>query len=385
MTQKQVCGHFLWLFPALAGLGVLAAPVAGQDAEWKSQYFYDQAQSSLVIRDFQFPSAQRGVAVGFVLKGNHRQPAAVVTSDGGAHWEMTKPAELPVSLFFLNEGLGWMVTEGSLWKTAEAGRSWTRICKLPSERILRVYFLDASNGWAVGLRKTVLETHDGGVTWAPVKAAATLPGESAYSAYTWVAFATPKSGLIGGYNLPPRRGAPSLPSQLDPQSAASIRDVPHLSYSLETSDSGKNWRPSSVSLFGDTTKVRFLPDGSGIGLIEYSQYFRLASEVFTVDWHTGKSESVYKDAKFGITDVWRMADGTVYLAGAVALGRMRNLVEGRVQVLRSQDNKTFRAMAVDYRASANRVILACPDGQSIWMATDTGMILKLEKAGSAAR
>jgi hypothetical protein len=46
-------------------------------------------------------------------------------------------------------------------------------------------------------------------------------------------------------------------------------------------------------------------------------------------------------------------------------------------VLTSHDNKTFRAMAVDYRATANRVILACPDGQNMWMATDTGMILKL--------
>jgi hypothetical protein len=46
-------------------------------------------------------------------------------------------------------------------------------------------------------------------------------------------------------------------------------------------------------------------------------------------------------------------------------------------VLTSRDNKTFGVMAVDYRATANRVILACPDGQNVWMATDTGMILKL--------
>jgi photosystem II stability/assembly factor-like uncharacterized protein len=157
-----------------------------------------------------------------------------------------------------------------------------------------------------------------------------------------------------------------------------------LNYSLDTRDAGKTWKPTSASLFGDTTKIRFLPDGSGIGLIEYSQYFRLASEVFAVDWRTGKSESIYKDAQFGVTDVWKTPEGTVYLAGALAIGRVRNLVEGRVQVLMSRDNKTFRAMAVDYRATANRVILTCPDNRNVWMATDTGMILKLVAPEDAA-
>lgn len=373
-----------WILPALAGVGYLAGQVTGQDQEWKSQYFYDEARSSLAILDLQFASAQRGVAVGFIAAGTHRQPAAVVTSDGGAHWELTKPAELPVSLFFLNEGLGWMVTESGLWKTTEAGRNWVKLSSFPRGRIIRVYFLDANNGWAVGFKKTVLETHDGGLKWAAVAAAAAEPGEPAYSAYTWVAFATPKAGLIQGYNLPPRRTT-EFPSQVDPQAAANVRDVPHLSYSLETRDGGKNWRPSSESLFGDTTRVRFLPDGSGIGLIEYSQYFRFASEVFAVDWRTGKSQSIYKDSKFSVTDVCKTAEGRVYLAGAVALGRMRQLVEGRVQVLTSPDSKKFEAMGVDYRANANRVILACPDGQNVWMATDTGMILKLEQAAGSAR
>jgi hypothetical protein len=217
-----------------------------------------------------------------------------------------------------------------------------------------------------------------------VATAAEPPGEAAYSAYTWIAFATPKSGQIVGFNRPPRRFGPAFSSQFDPPAAASFRDVPHLVYSLVTHDGGKTWRSASASLFGDTTKIRFLPDGSGIGLIEYSQYYHLASEVFALEWRTGKMQSIYKDAQFGVTDVWKMPDGTIYLAGVLALGRMRNLVEGRVQVLTSRDNKTFRAMAVDYRATANRVTLACPDGRNVWMATDTGMILKLVTPEDAA-
>jgi len=392
VNRKRELRSFPRFLPALAVLAVLAAPAVAQDPaapavaqEWKSQYFYDRAKSSLVILDLQFPSARRGVAVGFVLEGSRRQPAAVITSDGGEHWELTHPEDLPASLFFLNESLGWMVAGNNLWKTTEAGRSWTKVGKFPKGPILRVYFMDADNGWAVGSKKTALETHDGGVKWNPVATAAAPPGEPAYSAYIWVAFATPKLGMIMGYNQPPRRWGSQFPDWLDPQGATSYGDVPHLNYSLETRDAGKTWRSTSSSLFGDTTKVRFLPDGTGIGLVEYSQYFRLASEVYTVDWRTGKSESIYKDAKFGVTDVWKMPDGTVYLAGTLALGRLRNLVPGKVQVLTSRDCKTWLAMPVDYRATANRVTLSAPDDQNVWMATDTGMILKLVTPENAAR
>jgi photosystem II stability/assembly factor-like uncharacterized protein len=375
VTQKRVLRSSVGFVLALAAGAALVAPLTAQ--EWKSQYFYDESKTSLTILDLQFPSARRGVAVGYVLKGSHRTPAAVVTADGGAHWELTRPEELPVSLFFLNEGLGWMVTEGGLWKTTEAGRSWTKVGRFPKGPILQVHFADPTNGWAVGEKKTVLETHDGGAKWTPVPTAAAPPGEPTYSAYTWVAFATPQFGLIIGFNLPPRRWGPVFPDWLDPQGASSVRDVPHLNYSLETRDAGKTWKSTSASLFGNTTRIRFLSDGTGIGLVEYSQYFRLASEVYTVDWRTGKSESIYKDARFGATDVWKLPDGTAYLAGTLPLGRMRNLVPGKVQVLTSRDYKTWLAMPVDYRATANRVTLAAADDRNIWMATDTGMILKL--------
>ena len=49
----------------------------------------------------------------------------------------------------------------------------------------------------------VLQTHDGAQSWTPVKEAADQPGDPHYSAYVWVAFATPKIGLIAGTNNPP--------------------------------------------------------------------------------------------------------------------------------------------------------------------------------------
>jgi hypothetical protein len=39
---------------------------------------------------------------------------------------------------------------------------------------------------------------------------------------------------------------------------------------------------------------------------------------------------------------------------------------------------SWSEMAVDYRAVARRAILAGADEQNLWLATDSGMILKLK-------
>ena len=61
-------------------------------------------------------------------------------------------------------------------------------------------------------------------------------------------------------------------------------------------------------------------------------------------------------------------------------GKLRDVVPGKVQVLMSKDYIVWNEMPVDYRAEAHRVILAAPDEDDMWMATDTGMILRLAPA-----
>jgi hypothetical protein len=356
--------------------GALAAPAAAQ--RWQSQYLYDEDKSSLVVVDLQFASAKRGIAVGFIQQGKSQDPVSLVTSDGGQNWQRVALKKMPVSLFFLDESLGWMVTEkGHLWKTTEAGKSWTEMPKPPAD-ILRVWFTDPANGWAVGAKKSILETHDGGQRWTPVAAAAEPPGEAQYSAYTLVAFATPQYGFIAGLNLPPQRWGPELPEWVDPESAMDRHRLPHLIYTVTTRDGGKTWRSSSAYVFGETTRVRFLPNGQGVGLMVYSQDFQFPSEVYKLDWHTGRSSTIYKDPKFAVSDVWLDPDGTVYLAGVLSQAKLRDVVPGKVQVLASKDYITWNEMPVDYRASAHRAVLASAGGD-IWMATDAGMILKLAR------
>ena len=122
-------------------MAVCAAPLGAQ--RWQMQYLYDQMKSTLSIDDFQCPSASHGVAVGVIEEGTSRKPVAVVTSDGGAHWQLRPLKEEPFSLFFLNDNLGWMVTEKGLWRTGDAGKSWTKLPKVSSQaQALRVYFAD---------------------------------------------------------------------------------------------------------------------------------------------------------------------------------------------------------------------------------------------------
>lgn len=359
----------------LGALVAWAAPLGAQ--RWQMQYLYDQNKSSLTINDLHFASATRGVAVGIIQEGSRERPVALVTSDGGAHWQLVPLKEPPVSLFFLNENVGWMVTAKGLWQTTEAGNDWHKLPKVPAG-ILRVYFADENNGWAAGAKKTVVETRDGGQQWKPLAAAAEPPGARDYSAYAWITFATPKAGLITGWNRPLRRFAPQFPAWMDPEAALSLRETPHLAYQLVTLDGGKTWKSSSGSVLGAVTRVRFAPGGTGLGLVEYGVSFRFPSEAHRLDWLSGKNQTVFRDPKFAITDIWLTPQGTGYLAGIRADGQLRGVVPGKVVVLKSsKDLSTWTEMEVDYRAVAMRTVLAAADEHNIWLATANGMILKL--------
>src|SRR5258708_22124423 len=78
-----------------------------------------------------------------------------------------------------------------------------------------------------------------------------------------------------------RRLGQQFPDWMDPQEAASRREWPHLAIELETHDGGKNWSPSTSSIFGRITAARFSPQGWGLGLIEFSDTFEWPSEVYS--------------------------------------------------------------------------------------------------------
>ena len=361
--------------PTLTVLCCLA-PVAASAAQWQMQYLYDQPKSVFAISDMQFPSPTRGIAVGVIREGTKQKSVSVTTSDGGLTWSQSPLEDEPVSLFFLNDSLGWMVTEKGIWRTTESGRDWHKLGKPPAPA-LRVFFWDENHGIAACMKKTVLETQDGGKKWTPIAEAATPAGAPERSSYGWIAFANPKYGLVTGFNQPLSRWTSMFPAWLDPAESLSRRETAHLGYTLSTTDGGKTWVSGSQSILGHVTRVRLRSDGTGLGLVEHTDSFRYPSEVYKLDWKTGKSETVFRDKRYALTDIWFAPDGTAYLAGVELQGTVRSVMPGRVRVFRSADLKGWDEMKVDYRASAQEVIFA-GNGPDLWLATDNGMILKLK-------
>jgi len=358
---------------------LLAALASAQAApRWELSYFYDEARSNLNIVDLAWPSAARGIAAGIVTgRDGDERGAAAVTADGGRTWTLLPIKEIPHSLFFLDETHGWMVTAKGLWRTVEAGRSWTKISS-PKD-VLRVHFIDENRGFAVGARKSMSETKDGGKTWKRVAAADTPKAKRDYTVYSNVVFFTKEQGVVTGWNRPPRRDDDpnQLPAWIDPERAARRDEWPNMSIILQTQDGGVKWDLSTSSLFGRITRVRFDSTGRILALIEFSESFPYPSEVYY--WSPKgeeKSARIYREKTRAVTDVFAFAGGAVYLAATPVEGRLRLPIAVPLKVLKSTDLASWSEMEVDYRATARHATFAS-SGKDLWMATDTGMILKL--------
>jgi photosystem II stability/assembly factor-like uncharacterized protein len=358
---------------------------------WRVQYFYDQDRNGLFIEDLVFPTAQRGIAVGTIydeLAANKKPKFTVlVTSDGGEHWTLEPFKEHPRSLFFLNDSIGWLVTDNAIWFTEESGRSWKKIGEQvkPDKKlapvpagglILRVWFLDAQHGFAVGEQKTVLETHNGGATWTPVEEAAKPTANPAHTAYSRIWF-DGKVGIIVGGSIPPRSDDPNFPAWMEPERAVKRRQIPTLTLMLTTLDGGEKWKSSTAPLFGAVTSLR-LAAPYGLLTFAFNDSFDWPSEVFSLDSRTGKNTRVFREKNRRVTDCAVFAGPRAYLAAVEPPGRLNSTpIPGKVKILTSTDLNLWIDMEVDYKAVARALILAGPDADHLWAATDTGMILHL--------
>ena len=358
----------------------LAAPAPNQAADrWDIQYSFQQPQSSLVITDLKFPSTKRGIAAGYILRNEKPTPTVLITSDGGAHWALVPVKEEPYSLFFVDDSLGFMVTEKGLWQTDEAGRTWKKLPN-PPKGSTRVYFLDRKHGWAIGSKMQAAETKDGGLTWRPLAALNQLKVAPEFTTFNAIAFGNLDFGIIAGTDVPPRRN--EVPDWMDPEKAQNRRQLPSTLVLLQTMDGGATWKPSSASIFGRVTRISLTPGGDSLGLVEFASNFEWPSEVYRFHAGGGESTRLYRKNDRLITDILLTQGGTAYMAGSEVTAVVReNPIAGKLKIVRTHDNDHFEEMAVDYKAHAHRVFLAAAPSEGlepeIWVATDTGTILKL--------
>jgi len=75
-----------------------------------------------------------------------------------------------------------------------------------------------------------------------------------------------------------------------------------------------------------------------------------------------------------------LAGSSAYLAGFIPSGTLeQSPIPGKLVILESTDLENWEEMEVDYRAYAHRAVLAASGEGNVWVATDTGMILRLQR------
>lgn len=360
----------------LVTFGLLACSVVSAAGRWDSVFFYDHATEVLEFLDIAAPSQQRVVATGIihdVVTQKKDRYVAMVTSDGGDTWQQVKLEDAPVSLFFLNDSTGWMVTEHAVWRTDESGRSWIRVSKHSPQEILRVWFLDATHGFAVGAKKTVIETKDGGKTWTPVESAKKAPGDPNFTIYTRVFFINPKVGLITGMQI---RSARSI---FPPYTYRTMALGQMLQ--MQTSDGGVTWESRPGIKGGIANTVKFNGE-EGLILMEVADSMRSEhSAVFHLPLRRDlPAAMVYEGQGVHVTDIG-LFNGHGFLAGVESHKNAElNELPSKVRILESTAPfKLWEEMEVAYNAEATHVVFAGADANRAWVATNAGMILRLKR------
>ena len=85
-------------------------------------------------------------------------------------------------IFFIDENIAWVCNiSGEIWKTTDAGDSWTRVWNQPGTSFRTLTFVDEMTGWVGNLGpdswvdtttdpNPLYATTDGGLTWTPILA-----------------------------------------------------------------------------------------------------------------------------------------------------------------------------------------------------------------------
>ncbi|MBL8242077.1 MAG: hypothetical protein JNM66_31920 [Bryobacterales bacterium] len=367
----------------LAALAILSFLPAAAADKWNVAYLHDEDNSSLILRAIEFPSDQRGIAIGVLTEKNSgAKPIALVTANGGKSWEQVKLKEEPLSIACHTDEVCWFSSPRGVWRTEEGGREWKKISN--TKGILKMQFTSAANGWAGGIGKSAWETTDGGKTWTLLPVLKEVNAKPENAMFSAIAMHE-KIGLIGGNSRPPRKDDSLYPDWMVPDESAKRREWPGMMILLETRDRGKTWKPSSNSVFGTLTALRIRPEGtSAIALLEYFHTFETPSEVLSVDFKTGRSPSIFREKTTAVSDVILGPAGATVLAGIEVTGLRSLPIPQKVRFFEaavdlSAPSFLWAKMDVDYRATAQRVQLARKPNGQLWAITDTGFILRLDR------
>jgi len=346
---------------------LLSAPALLSAADrWRISFFHDKPRETFDIADFQCPAAGRCIAVGALEHDEKFSPHAVITADSGAHWTSVAISEIPVSLFFLNADTAWMVAEKGIWQSHDGGQNWKKLS--PERELQRVYFLDENRGFAVGDEQKILQTTNGGLKWTAVGSLQGLTSQPAENAFSWIFFPSPTHGIAIGEIEP--SNASRVPAWLEPKRH-------HSRWLLlgRTTDAGVSWKFSRLQRDDDLVNV---------GVVKQALWFFFQpagaegqSEIARCDWDKDALVPLLSDSQAIIADSARSGE-TTFVAAISRQGRLMDVpIPGKLRVFSGPDFDRMAPMDVDYRAVAMRAHFAVTSDGNAFLATDTGMILKL--------
>ena len=344
---------------------------------WTLQFFYDKQDSSLDIRDIQCPSAQRCIAAGAINENGREKGAVISTSDGGQHWSVTEEKEAPVSLYFLNDSVGWMVTERGIWRSDNGGTTWMKQEAL--RNVVRIHFIDPSHGYAVGSPAAVYQTSDGGKKWAKLAAASVPPADPKRTVYDCIAFQG-QHGIITGWTVLEQ---PDL--LLGP--AAPLRNaVSSTVVALDTVDGGGHWTSRALTSVVAVLRARFAKDGPPLFLVQFPARSGVPTGLIRGPIGVDGQQALFAEKNRVVIDFALLPNAGGVLAAIEPPGNSNQLpIPGKLKMFESSDLVAWHEADVDYRAVARRAVLAVGDSTHQWVVTDTGMILgrhRTESAGS---
>ncbi len=119
--------------------------------------------------------------------------SVVRTVDGGGTWEPVPAPANYVSAICALDDMTCVIGDwaGSLYRTADGGAHWDLVATAAGSFINAVCFFDALHGWAVGDpvggEWVILESSDGGATWAQSPTAPPAgPGHGLWGSASWI-------------------------------------------------------------------------------------------------------------------------------------------------------------------------------------------------------
>jgi hypothetical protein len=352
-------------------LAVLALALGSLAAQtWQPRFQFDEAKRSLRILDLAFPSPTTGVASAVLVSKGEVSRVTLISENGGKNWAMVETEDAG-PLFFLTRSLGWMAGLKGIYRTATAGKTWDRVSRLTGIR--QVYFVDEVRGFAVGDRKQVYQTTDGGRRWLKVAALDKVTTRPERTRFCCIAFRNSNDGVILG-SVDNSRLAES------PADAVAELDQPErptVFFALLTRN-GQDFEVQQASAFGYPAALLNLDTSQALLLFRFARRFDFPSLVYRIQWENPNLETIFREKDWIVTGMLKAADGSIYLATLRRDGRANQpLFPARVRVYRSTDTKNWQPMDLNYKLQATDVKLAQqPDG-SVWLMLDTGSIVEL--------